>query len=268
MPAWCPRRASPWPRPRAPHRSTTRPARRPGWATASVDMGPARLGPDQPQEFDDRRARTVDVGNPHLVLLGPDTAAVDIAELGPQAAGRVQRRHQRRVDHRRARQRGGASRLPGVGAGCRRDAGLRHGERGRRRRGPELGCRATRAAPCASAIRAACSRSRSGRTSAATDAPGRDRCARWRTSTSTRGCSLEQRVARDAHRAHLPGADHPGRRRLPGPDRRGGRRGARRAGATRGQRRGRRRGTGRAAARRARPGHLRRVGARRRRSPR
>ena len=56
----------------------------PGWATASVDMGPARLGPDQPQEFDDRRARTVDVGNPHLVLLGPDTAAVDIAELGPK----------------------------------------------------------------------------------------------------------------------------------------------------------------------------------------
>ncbi len=56
----------------------------PGWATASVDMGPARLGPDQPQEFDDRRVRTVDVGNPHLVLLGPDTAAVDIAELGPK----------------------------------------------------------------------------------------------------------------------------------------------------------------------------------------
>jgi diaminopimelate epimerase len=55
-----------------------------GWATARVDMGPARLGPDQPQEFDDRRARTVDVGNPHLVLLGPDTAAVDIAELGPK----------------------------------------------------------------------------------------------------------------------------------------------------------------------------------------
>jgi diaminopimelate epimerase len=47
-------------------------------------MGPARLGPDQPQEFDDRRARTVDVGNPHLVLLGPDTAAVDIAEVGPK----------------------------------------------------------------------------------------------------------------------------------------------------------------------------------------
>jgi diaminopimelate epimerase len=56
----------------------------PGWGTARVDMGPARLGPDQPQEFDDRRVRTVDVGNPHVVLLGPDTAAVDIAELGPK----------------------------------------------------------------------------------------------------------------------------------------------------------------------------------------
>ena len=55
-----------------------------GWATARVDMGPVRLGPDQPQEFDDRRARTVHVGNPHLVLLGPDTAAVDVAELGPK----------------------------------------------------------------------------------------------------------------------------------------------------------------------------------------
>ena len=57
---------------------------RPGWARASVDMGPVTLGPDQPQDFDDRRARTVDVGNPHLVLLGPDVAGVNIAELGPK----------------------------------------------------------------------------------------------------------------------------------------------------------------------------------------
>jgi diaminopimelate epimerase len=55
-----------------------------GWATASVDMGPVTLGPDQPQEFDDRRVRTVEVGNPHIVLLGPDTASVDVAELGPK----------------------------------------------------------------------------------------------------------------------------------------------------------------------------------------
>ena len=55
-----------------------------GWASARVDMGAARLGPDQAQEFEDRRVRTVDVGNPHLVLLGPDTASVDVAELGPK----------------------------------------------------------------------------------------------------------------------------------------------------------------------------------------
>ncbi len=60
------------------------PGDEPGWAKARADMDPARLGPDQPQEFDDRRARTVDVGNLHLVLLGPDAGAVDIAELGPK----------------------------------------------------------------------------------------------------------------------------------------------------------------------------------------
>jgi diaminopimelate epimerase len=60
------------------------PGESPGWARASVDMGPAVLGPDQPQQFEDRRVRTVDVGNPHLVLLGPDVAGVDIAVLGPQ----------------------------------------------------------------------------------------------------------------------------------------------------------------------------------------
>ena len=56
----------------------------PGWAKASVDMGPVTLGPDQPQHFEDRKVRTVDVGNPHLVLLGPDVASVNVEELGPQ----------------------------------------------------------------------------------------------------------------------------------------------------------------------------------------
>jgi len=54
----------------------------PDTAVASVDLGDATLGPDQPQEFADRRARRVDLGNPHLVLLGPDLATVDVAELG------------------------------------------------------------------------------------------------------------------------------------------------------------------------------------------
>jgi diaminopimelate epimerase len=55
-----------------------------GRATASVDMGPVTLGDDQPQAFDDRRARTVQVGNPHVVFLGPDAASIDVAELGPK----------------------------------------------------------------------------------------------------------------------------------------------------------------------------------------
>jgi diaminopimelate epimerase len=61
-----------------------KPGDRPGSATASVDMGAAVLGHDQPQPVEGRRARRVDMGNPHLVLLGPDPAGVDVAELGPQ----------------------------------------------------------------------------------------------------------------------------------------------------------------------------------------
>jgi diaminopimelate epimerase len=56
-------------------------------AEASVDMGAAELGPDQPQQFAERRARRVDMGNPHLVLLGPDPANVDVAELGSRLQG-------------------------------------------------------------------------------------------------------------------------------------------------------------------------------------
>ena len=56
----------------------------PGWARASVDMGPVTLGPDQPQDFENRKARTADVGNPHLVLFGPEVATVDVAVLGPK----------------------------------------------------------------------------------------------------------------------------------------------------------------------------------------
>jgi diaminopimelate epimerase len=60
------------------------PGEAPGWARASVDMGPVALGPDQEQDGEDRRARTVNVGNPHLVLLGPDPWGLDLGELGPQ----------------------------------------------------------------------------------------------------------------------------------------------------------------------------------------
>ncbi len=56
-------------------------------AEASVDMGVATLGADQPQQFSERRARRVDMGNPHLVLLGPEPAQVDVAELGSRLQG-------------------------------------------------------------------------------------------------------------------------------------------------------------------------------------
>ncbi len=55
-----------------------------GAAEASVDLGAVTLGPDQPQPFEDRHVRTVDVGNPHLVMLGPDPAEVDVAGIGAQ----------------------------------------------------------------------------------------------------------------------------------------------------------------------------------------
>ena len=61
-----------------------RPGDRSDEAEASVDMGKAELGPDQTQEFGDRKARQVDMGNPHLVLLGPDPWGVAVGELGPQ----------------------------------------------------------------------------------------------------------------------------------------------------------------------------------------
>ena len=58
-----------------------------GAGEASVDMGKAELGPDQAQQFADRRARTVDMGNPHLVLFGPDPTGVDVAEIGSRLQG-------------------------------------------------------------------------------------------------------------------------------------------------------------------------------------
>jgi diaminopimelate epimerase len=64
-----------------------RPGTNPGAAEASVDMGLATLGPDQPQQFAERRVRQVDMGNPHLVLLGPDPADLDVAELGERLQG-------------------------------------------------------------------------------------------------------------------------------------------------------------------------------------
>lgn len=55
----------------------------PGVGWASVDMGRVTVGPEQESPLEGWRARSVDVGNPHLVLLGlGDPASVDLAVLG------------------------------------------------------------------------------------------------------------------------------------------------------------------------------------------
>lgn len=49
-----------------------------------VDMGAAHVAPERPFGTPGWRAREVDIGNPHLVLLCPDPAAVHVSELGPK----------------------------------------------------------------------------------------------------------------------------------------------------------------------------------------
>jgi diaminopimelate epimerase len=57
----------------------------PGLAHASVAMGPARLGPEEPVAAvpGARLARFVDMGNPHLVVLGEPVDDAVVAGLGP-----------------------------------------------------------------------------------------------------------------------------------------------------------------------------------------
>ncbi len=62
------------------------PGEAPGWARASVDMGPVTLGPDR-SPVNGRMARVVDVGNPHLVLFGSGVPEVDIAARGTELQG-------------------------------------------------------------------------------------------------------------------------------------------------------------------------------------
>ena len=51
-------------------------------AEATVGLGRAVLGRDQPQKFLDRKVREVDMGNPHLVMFGPDLDDVDVVGIG------------------------------------------------------------------------------------------------------------------------------------------------------------------------------------------
>ncbi len=55
-------------------------------AEATVGLGRAVLGDDQIQKFIDRKVRTVDMGNPHLVMFGPgpDLDEVDVVGIGTQ----------------------------------------------------------------------------------------------------------------------------------------------------------------------------------------
>jgi diaminopimelate epimerase len=60
----------------------------PDTAEASVDMGKAELGPDLNPELAASRARLVDMGNPHVVLLGPDPSGIAVDELGSELQAR------------------------------------------------------------------------------------------------------------------------------------------------------------------------------------
>jgi diaminopimelate epimerase len=69
-----------------PRRLRVRPGPDRDTAWVEVDMGPARPGPEIPALpglVEAVKAVTVDMGNPHLVLLVDDTGAVDLDDLGP-----------------------------------------------------------------------------------------------------------------------------------------------------------------------------------------
>lgn len=64
-----------------------RPGASPEAATADVEMGVARLAA-RDLDVDGHRARSVDMGNPHLVVWCDDPGAIDLDEAGPRLAGR------------------------------------------------------------------------------------------------------------------------------------------------------------------------------------
>ncbi len=56
----------------------------PGSTWATVDMGPVKVRGEEHRCNVGHGQLLVDVGNPHLVVMGPDPATVDVASLGPR----------------------------------------------------------------------------------------------------------------------------------------------------------------------------------------
>jgi diaminopimelate epimerase len=60
-----------------------RSASEPGLTWATVEMGPVKIGGEESRCNVGHGQLLVDVGNPHLVVLGPDPETVDVRRLGP-----------------------------------------------------------------------------------------------------------------------------------------------------------------------------------------
>lgn len=61
----------------------------PGVVHVSVDMGPAKVGPEEPQPMPGRGVRPVDMGNPHLVVWGPAFTTEDVRGTGQEIESRT-----------------------------------------------------------------------------------------------------------------------------------------------------------------------------------
>jgi diaminopimelate epimerase len=62
---------------------TTRRGSEPGWTWATVQMGEAKVRGEVDRCNVGHGQLLVDTGNPHLVVLGPDPATIDVSALGP-----------------------------------------------------------------------------------------------------------------------------------------------------------------------------------------
>jgi diaminopimelate epimerase len=70
-------------------RLTVEPGPHPAEVRVSVDMGPAKVGPEEPQPTADRGVRPVDMGNPHLVVWGPAFTTEDVHGMGAEIESRT-----------------------------------------------------------------------------------------------------------------------------------------------------------------------------------